>query len=238
MAQNITIQGASYSDVPAVELPKTGGGTAQFDDTTDADATASDIAQGKTAYVNGVKLIGTGSGGEVEFKQVIKMSFNEDITSYTFTTDTNGDPLSFDEAYIGITTARASSSSNNGQFGITLRNTWVNSFNGQCLYNNTLYSDVYTYWFHIKKAGPIAVLELIGKLRTAGNMSSAFYPSDMTWSGTKSIGVNNSASQAGWAKTITDLLDSNNKIHAFTIGVDTATAVKISAGTMVEVFAR
>lgn len=30
MAQNITILGASYSDVPAVTLPKTGGGTAKF----------------------------------------------------------------------------------------------------------------------------------------------------------------------------------------------------------------
>lgn len=30
MAQNITIWGASYSNVPAVTLPKTGGGTATF----------------------------------------------------------------------------------------------------------------------------------------------------------------------------------------------------------------
>lgn len=63
MAQNITLLGASYSDVPSVLLPKTGGGTAQFDDTTDANATASDIASGKTAYVNGTKLTGTASGG-------------------------------------------------------------------------------------------------------------------------------------------------------------------------------
>lgn len=63
MAQNITLLGANYSAVPSVLLPKTGGGTARFDDTTDANATAADIAKDKTAYVNGVKLVGTSEGG-------------------------------------------------------------------------------------------------------------------------------------------------------------------------------
>lgn len=63
MAKNITLLGATYNAVPAVELPQAGGGTATFTDTSDADATADDILQGKTAYVNGVKLTGTGSGG-------------------------------------------------------------------------------------------------------------------------------------------------------------------------------
>lgn len=35
MAQNITLMGANYSAVPAVTLPKTGGGTAKFIDETD-----------------------------------------------------------------------------------------------------------------------------------------------------------------------------------------------------------
>lgn len=63
MAQNVTIAGASYTDVPSIIIPVTGGGTASFLDTSDADATADDILSGKTAYVNGVKIIGTGSGG-------------------------------------------------------------------------------------------------------------------------------------------------------------------------------
>ena len=56
MAQNITLLGASYSAVPAVELPKTGGGTATFTDVTDTTASASDASAG-------VRTQGTNSGG-------------------------------------------------------------------------------------------------------------------------------------------------------------------------------
>lgn len=64
MAQNITIMGASYSAVPAVTLPKTGGGTARFDDATVTTATASDVASGKVFLASdGTITTGTASGG-------------------------------------------------------------------------------------------------------------------------------------------------------------------------------
>ena len=73
MAQNITLLGASYSDVPAVTLPKTGGGTASFTDVTDTTATASDVASGKYFYTaSGVRTQGTSSGGTSKNVQIVQ----------------------------------------------------------------------------------------------------------------------------------------------------------------------
>lgn len=63
MAKNISILGASYSDVPAVVLPATGGGTATFFDISDTTAAANDVMDGKVFYTtNGTRSIGTNSG--------------------------------------------------------------------------------------------------------------------------------------------------------------------------------
>lgn len=50
MAQNVVINGVTYSNVPEVDIPKSGGGTAKFFDTADATAEASEILTGNTAY--------------------------------------------------------------------------------------------------------------------------------------------------------------------------------------------
>ena len=64
MAQNVTIAGRQYSAVPAIDIPKTGGGTATFTDVTDTTAIASDVASGKYFFTaSGVLTLGTATGG-------------------------------------------------------------------------------------------------------------------------------------------------------------------------------
>ena len=50
MAQNVIINGVTYSNVPEVNIPKSGGGTAKFYDTAGGDLSAADLLTGKTAY--------------------------------------------------------------------------------------------------------------------------------------------------------------------------------------------
>lgn len=64
MAQSVSLWGATYSDVPAIEVPKSGGGMASFTDVTDTTAIASDVLSGKYFYTAaGEKTLGTGTGG-------------------------------------------------------------------------------------------------------------------------------------------------------------------------------
>lgn len=50
MAKNVVINDVTYNNVPEVDIPQAGGGTAKFYDTSGADATSNDILTGKTAF--------------------------------------------------------------------------------------------------------------------------------------------------------------------------------------------
>ena len=107
MAKNITLMGASYTDVPAVVLPQTGGGTARFDDASVTTATAPDVTQGKIFLAaDGTPTVGTASGGG-DIKSLIDGSIAEltlpaglkEIRNYAFH---NCESLDIDEIPNGI----------------------------------------------------------------------------------------------------------------------------------------
>lgn len=104
MAQNITLLGASYPDVPAVTLPKTGGGTATFTDVSDSTAVAADVLNSKWFYTaQGIRTQGTATGGGGATQHVIHLEFDD-------STDTDID-VYYDDALIGtMITAYAPSS--------------------------------------------------------------------------------------------------------------------------------
>ena len=97
MSQNITLWGASYSDVPAVNLPKTGGGTARFTDVADTTAAAADVASGKYFYDSrGTRTQGTGSGGGgSEIKVATATKTLSSASSQIQFTGLLGEPTSF-----------------------------------------------------------------------------------------------------------------------------------------------
>lgn len=73
MAQNVIINGVTYAEVPEVDIPKAGGGTAKFYDASGADAAAADVLSGKKFV--GSSGLDTGSmanngsvSGEIETK--------------------------------------------------------------------------------------------------------------------------------------------------------------------------
>lgn len=96
MSQNITLWGASYSSVPSVNLPKTGGGTARFDDASVTTATASDVAQGKIFLASdGTITTGTASGGGTGMTVATATKTLSSASASIQFTGLSGEPTSF-----------------------------------------------------------------------------------------------------------------------------------------------
>ena len=73
MAQNVIINGVTYQNVPEVDIPKSGSGTAKFYDTADGDITSADVLTGKTGYgasgsVSGSMANNGATGGTISTK--------------------------------------------------------------------------------------------------------------------------------------------------------------------------
>lgn len=73
MAQNVIINSVTYQNVPEVDIPKSGGGTAKFYDASGASADAGDVLTGETFFSASGALTGTmanngGTGGTITTK--------------------------------------------------------------------------------------------------------------------------------------------------------------------------
>ena len=85
MAQNVTIAGNQYPDVPSILVPKTGGGgNSVFADPSVVTAVAADVASGKYFLdSSGVLTQGTASGGSSSWTKVAEKSYQISTTSTT-----------------------------------------------------------------------------------------------------------------------------------------------------------
>ena len=162
MAQNITLMGASYSNVPAVNLPKTGGGTASFTDVTDTTATASDVASGKYFYTSsGVRTAGTNSGGGGTSKNAQTAQSTTRSTSSTYTE---------------VITLTCTKSGTYNVYWSTFRSSTSGTWGSQLYLNDTAYGTAQTgSWsnhiqnIHLTNVQIDANEEVAVRVRTRGN---------------------------------------------------------------------
>ena len=156
MAQDIDLLGATYQDVPAVELPKDGGGTALFYDVSDTTADVADVADGEYFYKsNGVRSLGTGkyaaapvaNGNAKVTNAILYGTVDGTSTSTVFTATVSGLTELVDGTCIMLHNGVVTSAS-----GFTIN---INSLGAKKCYNNmtnatqdtTIFNVAYTMLF-------------------------------------------------------------------------------------------
>lgn len=199
--------------------------------------------------INGNSLLGSGdiaiegggSSGEVEYRKVAEIQTTEDLVSLTISEDMDGNPLSFDEALVVFSTARASESTTNGTCVISASPKWYGSFNSCGLYGLFLNADVYSHVAHFKKIDNLIFEEAYSK-RIFGSINQlTCWSHELQQLGTSTNGANGHLTYSGVRsryKGSEDFFNSENKMKGITVGVDLATSVKIGKGSRLEVWVR
>lgn len=205
--------------------------------------TAEDVGKVPTVNANGTGYELTSmSGGNTsaEWKKVAEIITEEDSTYISVTEDSEGNPLSFDEAFVGVITARSSSASGNGSFVISAKPNWVSSFSGYGIYNLALNPDAYAVMYHAQLLGN-------GFLKitcTPPKFVATSLPNTLSFI---SEFFDMASVKRGWLisdncptvyQYAQNILDENGKLHGITVGVDMASSIQLGAGTRMEVWVR
>ena len=128
MSQSVSLWGAVYSNVPALTVPKSGGGTASFFDVSDTTAAAADVSNTKYFYTSsGVRTQGTNSGGgSVSYDTKTATASNYPV-SLNFT-NMKGQP----KAFVCRLNAQVSSSGNTTYYYIVDVSAFDTTTHGNC----------------------------------------------------------------------------------------------------------
>lgn len=96
MSQTVALWGATYSNVPAIEVPTSPSGTVTFTDVTPTTATDADVASGKIYFkADGTQSTGTASGGGGLTVMTGNFTPSSNITTYTINALVGKSPLWF-----------------------------------------------------------------------------------------------------------------------------------------------
>lgn len=178
------------------------------------------------------------SGGSSEWIQVAKLKTDEDLYYITVSADSNGNELSFDEAYV-LFVASKSSTDSSGNFGIGLRN-WTSSFNSRtALYNYTMFNDAYIYAWYLKNISDdlgVKVEEILMN-RYGNNLDSVSYYSDSA----EPLTYRNKDSAPEHSTIIRGskvTKNANGKLTTITLGADMSSSIGFKAGCYLEVFVK
>ena len=169
---NITLLGASYTDVPAVDLPQTGGGMVRFYENDGGSATlvtksitangtysaSDDSADGYSEVTVNVPS----SGGEVNIGTVTMVNNNATATSIQFT-GLNGTPKAF---FVRCTTALSRSTSSRNYYVVTIRYNGTDTVGNRFYRYNGQYNIVTSGYSYTYSGGTLT-------LTSSGNQTTA-----------------------------------------------------------------
>lgn len=198
-----------------------------------------------------VKVPGGAAAGD--FKYICTIA-PEDAVYITIDEDAEGNPLRFTEAYIAVTTARASDATATGNYGIGLSK-WISSFNSRAFAHGfPLYADAYRATAHVQIKNNILETDVMMVNRVAATIGAAIPLADAKSNSEIGYAANpydkhgaarfspvdvSIAYEGSPGGNITEHpLVIDGAMHTVTVGVDMVTATKHAAGTILEVWYR